>query len=304
MFIMGLLMQEIDCAICGAKTAKKLLYKANFKKRDINNKTFSARRLSDNVHYQINKCAVCGLVFSSPILSPFEIESLYKESYFDYDCQAKYLKDTYFEYLEKKLRKFSGKEKILDVGAGNGFFLEKLWEKGYKNVYGLEPSKDAISKAAKYLRGRIRASILREGIFKNNNFGIVTCFHTLDHVVDPNKFIKICHQLLKKSGLAYFVVHDTQGLSVRLLGEKSPIFDIEHIYLFNKNTLEKIFLKNGFRKVEVFEVKNKYPLSYWCSALPLPHLIKKIILVLLKVTRLGNLPIKIGAGNIGIIASK
>lgn len=297
-------MQDIDCAICGTKTKKKLLYKANFKQKDINSKTFSARRQADNVHYQINRCEKCELIFSSPIFPPTEIESLYKESYFNYECQAQYLKDTYFEYLEGKLKRFDTREKLLDVGAGNGFFLEKLWEKGYKNVYGLEPSKDAISKAANYLRHRIKPSILREGIFENNNFGLIACFHTLDHVVNPNKFIKTCYRLLKKDGFAYFVVHDTGGLSVKLLGEKSPIFDIEHIYLFDKNTLEKIFLKNGFRNIEVFEIKNKYPLNYWSGALPLPQLIRKFILVLLKISRLGSVPIKIGAGNIGIFAFK
>ena len=102
----------------------------------------------------------------------------------------------------------------------------------------------------------------------------------------------------------FFIVHDTDGLSVKLFKEKSPIFDIEHIYLFNKDNLRRIFQKNGFRKTQVFNVRNKYPLSYWLRMAPVPKLLKKPTLKLAKITKIGDITFKISAGNIGIIAYK
>ena len=59
------------------------------------------------------------------------------------------------------------------------------------------------------------------------------------------------------------VTHDTQGLSVKLFGERSPIFDIEHIFLFNKKTIAALFKRATFKLVNVKNLVNTYPLSYW-----------------------------------------
>src|SRR5258708_1364252 len=108
-------------------------------------------------------------------------------------------------------------------------------------------------------------------------FDIICCFHTLDHIVNPNLFLANTYVLLKKGGKIVFIVHDTDGLSVRLFGEKSPIFDIEHIYLFNKNSLGRLFKKNHFIVDEIFSVKNTYPLTYWLRMSPIPKLVKHIL---------------------------
>jgi len=245
------------------------------------------------------------LFFSNPILEADKILSLYKKSDFSYQIESDYLKETYSLYLRKILdRKEIGKLKLLDIGCGNGFFLEKARSLGIKEVYGVEPSKPAVRKAPKWLQGRIKIDVLHKDLFRNSFFDVICCFHTLDHVVDPNFFLKETFNLLKNGGEALFIVHDTGGLSVRVLGERSPIFDIEHIYLFNKNTLAKIFKKNGFKVVEVFEVQNTYPFFYWYRMFPLPNLIKRFGLKVLEYTKIGFIPISLKAGNIGIVAKK
>lgn len=295
-------MKFLKCAICenGQKLEEK--YKANFDIVAVNEQTFSARRTTDNVHYQINECKNCGLIFSSPILEDHKIESFYAKSKFNYSQEAEYLKDTYRFYFEKYILKKKKNLKVLDVGCGNGFFLDAIKSAGLTDLYGVEPSADAVKKAPQYLKKRIKIGVLKEKLYPQSFFDSVCCLHTLDHVVDPNKFIKTVRKILKKNGTIFFIVHDTDGMSVKLFKEKSPIFDIEHIYLFNKDNLRKIFLKNGFRKARVFNVKNKYPLSYWLRMSPIPKLIKKPIINFAKITKIGNIPLEISAGNIGIIA--
>ena len=122
--------------------------------------------------------------------------------------------------------------------------------------------------------------------------------------LDPNEFLQIVYGMLKKRGRILFILHDTNGLSVKVLGEKSPIFDIEHIYLFNRDNLANLFQKNGFKVVSTFSVKNTYPLFYWTRMFPLPPMIKKTLLTMFKITNLEDTPIALNAGNIGIIAEK
>lgn len=193
---------------------------------------------------------------------------------------------------------------LLDIGCGNGFFLNEVTKMGIKSVYGIEPSLASVNLAPKKIKKNIKISVLKPNLFKKEFFDIICCFHTLDHVTSPNSFLKICFKLLKKKGIVLFIVHNTEGLSVKLFGEKSAIFDIEHIYLFNPKNLRTIFSQNGFKVIRVFNVKNRYPLSYWFRMTPLPKTIKFIFLGLLYKTGLGKIPLNLSPGNIGIIAEK
>lgn len=298
-------MLSIQCALCGKKQKLKELYKESLNLQKINSGTFSARRTPDRMHYRFVKCFNCGLIFSSPIFLPEKISKLYKNSTFDYSLESSYLKKTYGYYLQTLLTNII-KEKavMLDIGCGNGFFLEEAKSMGIGSVYGIEPGKASVKKAPKWLQKNIKIGLFEEKVYKNNTFDIICCFHTLDHIVDPNKFLQDVYASLKNNGRALFIVHDTNGLSVKLFGERSPIFDIEHIYLFNKQNLSGLFRKNKFRIIETFNVKNNYPLIYWLRMTPLPLKIKEFLLVFIKKTRLSNLPISLNAGNIGIIVKK
>jgi SAM-dependent methyltransferase len=293
---------EIHCAICALRERKVQLFPSNIVDSKINVQTFSARRIPDKIHYRVVICKRCGLLFSDPIFPKYEIDKFYRGSKFDYEVESNYLKKTYGYYF-KKIITSSKDLRLLDIGCGNGFFLEEAADMGIKEVFGVEPGKASVKKAPLWLRKRIKVDIFKPKLFKKRSFDLITCFQTFDHITNPKSFLKEARNLLKTGGKTLFIQHDTGGLSVKLLGERSPIFDIEHIYLFNKKTLKKIFEQNGFRVIEVFDVKNRYPLSYWVRMLPFPKVIKPPILLFLNITRLGILPIAIKAGNIGIIAT-
>ena len=109
---------------------------------------------------------------------------------------------------------------------------------------------------------------------------------------------------MKRNGKIFFIVHNTNGLSVKLLKEKSPIFDIEHIYLFNSKNLKQIFEQNKFNDSLVLDVKNTYPIRYWLKLFPLNIFLKNKLIKLLELLKLDLITVKLNAGNIGIVASK
>lgn len=296
-------MQNVICAICKNNKNTKVLYKENFNFSKINNKTFSARRIPDRTHYRFVKCLKCGLVFSDPIFPASKIEKFYKGSDFNYRKESEYLRKVYYRYFQH-MNIINKKIQILEIGCGNGFFLDELYKHGYKNVYGIEPGRKSVSKAPESIKKNIEVNIFNANLFRNKKFDLILCFHTLDHLINLNEFIENVNELLKKNGKIFFIVHNTNGLSVKLLGEKSPIFDIEHIYLFNEKSLKRFFEKNGFKNTKVFNIVNKYPLSYWVRLFPFSFFVKEFILRFISLTRIGNLSISLSAGNIGIFAGK
>lgn len=297
-------MRIIQCAICKTNKNTSVLFPETMDFKTIDADIFSARRIPDQVHYQLLQCHRCGLIFSSPILSENALKKLYRESKLTYDNEIDSLKITYGNYLKKTLKYAHKNPKLLEVGGGNGFFLEQAKDVGVEDVSGVEPSQHAVDQARSDIKKKMVVDFFPSKKIKPASKDIICVFQTLDHITDPNSFLKACHKTLKKDGLVLTILHDTQGLSVKLLKEKSPIFDIEHIFLFNRQTLKKIFEQNGFQAVEVFAVQNTFPIRYWIRMFPLPLQVKQLLISLLKMIGLDGFLITLGAGNIGIIAKK
>jgi len=297
-------MIDINCAICGKEQRTKILYPASFKESDLSSHVYSARRLPDRVHYRILRCMNCGLIFSSPILPDSKIASLYKGSFCSYDEQVPYTTKTYLDLFKKINKNIPKDPRVLDIGCGNGFFLDGLTKIGINRVYGVEPSSKMANEAPKEFRKNIKIDVFKKDLFPKNYFDAVCCFHTLDHVVDPNEFIQTTWDILLPGGYALFVVHNTGSLFAKIFGEKWPIFDIEHIYLFNNSTLDSLFLKHKFRNIKTFNVNNVYPLSYYAKMSPFSMDTKNMLKNIINKFRISHLKLPLPSGNIGIIAQK
>jgi len=289
------------CAICEAHTNAEILYTANFDAAHLNAEVFSARRLPDRIHYQMVRCQTCGLVRSDPIAQPELIAKLYHASAFTYTAEIESLKTTYGRCLAQV---GTGGGALLEVGCGNGFFLEVAQQMGYADVWGVEPSADAVAKAPPAVTGRIKQDIFRAGLFAAEQFDTVCFFQVLDHFPDPNAVLAETLRILKPGGKVLAVNHDVLALQVRLLGRRSPIIDIEHTYLYSKATQRRLFEKHGFAVLDSFDVTNKYPLHYWMQLFPLPTGLKKALIWLAKTLQIGKLPLALKVGNQGLIAQK
>lgn len=290
------------CPICKNEGNYKIIYKANFKTSLINKLTFSARRLPDGIHYQIVKCKLDNLVRSTPIIDPSKISSFYQESLMNYDENIACLKQTYLDVVKPILTGLNYDDKILEIGCGNGFLLEELYQLGFKNVFGLELSKDAINKAKSGIKEKIKLGTLNKNSFKSNQFSLILIFQTFDHIIDTNLFLQNCHKILKKGGIICIYNHNINSFSARFLREKSPIIDIEHTFFFSPKTLSILLKKNRFTVTKSFLPLNWLTIKQLIWLLPLPKVVKDR-LICLKSNWLG-LKLHLPLGNLCVIAIK
>jgi len=290
------------CPICGSKKNFKVLYKTNFSLDDLNDTIFSARRIPDKIHYQLVKCKNDGLVRSNPIADHSVLEVLYKKSKFTYQDETDNLTNTYYQALQKVLKNIDKNSKILEIGCGNGFVLKKLYQHGYKNIYGIEPSIDAKNNADKKIANNIITDILKPKLFHKKSFDFIFFFQTFDHIPNPNEFLKLCYSLLKKGGYILSFNHNINSFSSKILKEKSPIIDIEHTYLYNPQTMKLIFENNKFHTVTTFSPNNIVSLRHLVWLFPLTIKLKKKLLE--SKHKVLNKIIKIKLGNICYIGQK
>jgi SAM-dependent methyltransferase len=292
---------DTSCVLCGNKNNYSVLYKKNIPPGSFSKKVFSARRTPDKIHYRMVKCNNDGQVRSHPIIKPSVLYSLYRKSGFTYQDEIPNLTATYVKALLPTLKKLGKKARVLEVGCGNGFVLSELYKRGYKNVFGIDPSIDAKDAASTIIKKRIQLGILHNRSYKKESFNLICLFQTLDHIPNPAAFIKLCKSYLAPGGYLIAFNHDVESFSARLLGERSPIIDIEHIYLFSKKTVQVLFENSGFLVSKVYSPWNTLSLSHLIHLLPLPKAFKRIGQ---SFKRLTSLSISIPLGNLCIIAQK
>lgn len=292
------------CAICGPGTPTEEVYPANFSAADLNERTFSARRLPDRLHYRLVRCAGCGLVRSDPIAADPLLESLYGQSRFTYQEETANLSRSYARYL-RRLQGLGGRrEALLEIGCGNGFLLEAALKLGYRSVAGVEPSVDAVAQAPPRIAGRITLGTMRPGLFRPVSFDVVCMFQVLDHLAQPVEILRECRELLREGGLFLCLNHDVSAPSARALGEKSPIYDIEHTYLYNRRTVSRLLAQAGFEVVEVNPAYSLVSLQHLLWLAPMAKSLKRALGAAVRRTRLGRLSLTVPLGNLYAVARK
>jgi SAM-dependent methyltransferase len=297
-------LRPTTCAICGTPGAAEELYPATFDADAFNAQIFSARRLPDRIHYRVVRCSNCGLVRSDPVASGDALAALYERSQFDYAAEVPTLQRTYRRYFRKARALAPRLDAVLEVGAGNGFFLEVVRAEGVATVKGVEPSTAAIAAARADIQPHLVADILRAGLFPPATFDLVCAFQVLDHVPDPLDFLRQCHALLRHGGLVLFVVHDVESWSAKLMRERSPIIDIEHTYLYSRKTIGALLERAGFEVAEAGAAVNTLTLTHLLHLMPIPRALKSVAGAILKFTRLGRLPLLLPLGNLYAIGRK
>lgn len=206
--------------------------------------------LGENVklpkEYDIVACINCGFTFA-------DTESLqddYNEYYASDNCYAydgeiksssmlqsvKHTTDFFQKYVGKC-------EKILDIGCGSGDFLMALKEKGYENLFGIDPSQDSVDRL---VNAGIRG--IKKNIFDvwedGEMFDVIVSTCVLEHIRDLDGFLRISLSHLKDNGKIFIVVPAVEGFE-KYYQSKANYFNHEHINYFSKISLANILGEHG-----------------------------------------------------------
>lgn len=292
------------CPICGSSDTGTVFAEANFELDRLDSFAFASRKTPEYMHYRLIDCPGCDLLYANPLPREDYLAKGYGEAAYDSGVEAHYAAVTYAGTLLSFIERLPDRHGALDIGTGDGAFLECLLEQGFDGVVGVEPSRAPIAAAREDVRPLIREGIFRGNDFAPESFSLVTCFQTLEHLNDPLKMTREVWELLKPGGAAFFICHNRRALSARLLGRKSPIFDIEHLQLFSPRSARYLLEQTGFTNVGVMAIVNRYPLRYWLRLLPLPEDAKRSLIATLDRMGVGGWSLSVPVGNIAVVGYK
>jgi len=138
---------------------------------------------------------------------------------------------------------------LLDVGCGNGDFLQKAKFCGW-NVFGIDPDPEATSIGLKLGLNVGQGGIERfDG--EQNLFDVITLSHVIEHVHDPVAVLKACCRLLKPGGQLYLETPNVDSFGhfdykKNWRGLEPP----RHLFLFNSNSLILALATAGFTTIK------------------------------------------------------
>jgi SAM-dependent methyltransferase len=290
-----------SCPVCGSREAREL-FPAHVDYARLDGFAYASRKRPEYMHFRLVLCEACDLLYASPAPARAALEQAYDVAAFDASEESRYAAQTYAGFLPEICRSLPDRAGALDIGTGDGAFLSQLVAQGFTEVQGVEPSAAPIAAAEPALRERIRHAPFRAEDFQAEQFRLVTCFQTLEHVFDPLQLCREALRITKRGGAFFIVCHNRRALLARMLGRRSPIFDIEHLQLFSPESVRRLLGRAGFQRVDVHRVVNRYPASYWARLLPVPARAKDALLGALAATGLGRRTVAAPVGNLAAIA--
>ena len=133
---------------------------------------------------------------------------------------------------------------ILDIGAGTGDMLVAARQAGFRTA-GVEPNAQARELA---LQKRVS---LQTKIKFQDKFQIITLWHVLEHLRNPNEQIKKIKDCLEDKGTLFIAVPNFNSYDAKYYQEHWAGYDVpRHIWHFSRSAIKKLFEEHEMTLVE------------------------------------------------------
>ena len=289
---------ERVCPVCAATDRSTLYADARFDPGRLDGMSFSSRKAPEGMHLRLLECGRCDILYASPLPVTDDLTSAYREADYDSQREARFAAETYARVLAGIVPDLPSRRGAVDIGAGDGAFMERLAAAGFEDIVGFEPSRSAIASARADVKPQIRPEPFDDSQLAPGAYSLVSCLQTIEHVPDPLGLCRSAAALLEPGGAMLIVCHNRKALTAKVLRHRSPIFDIEHLQLFSPDGVRALLGRAGFERITVNRLVNRYPLGYWLRLAPGPAGVKAATAAALGRVRLDGLPLSVPAGNL------
>jgi len=140
-----------------------------------------------------------------------------------------------------------GKGRVLDIGCGSGQFLARLVRSGHE-CHGTELSAETGRRAGLIPGLRLHTGELERDRFPKGSFDLISIWHVLEHLPEPDRILGFCHDWLSDGGALMVAVPNIDSLQATLFrGSWFHLDPPRHLHHFGRASLERALSAAGFR---------------------------------------------------------
>jgi SAM-dependent methyltransferase len=229
------------CQVCGGKDLREFLQLRDF--------------FLSQEEFTLLKCLNCGLLHTTPRPAMEKVGSYYNsEDYTSHNSTKLSLKNILYRQarnyaLSRKLKmiaKYVLPGKMLDIGSGTGEFLNFCKKSGWETM-GVEPNKAVREFSISNYGLKILDSetSLRTG---NDSFDVISMWHVLEHLENPEEQFELNNGLLKENGLLVVALPNYESWDAQHYGKFWAAYDVpRHLFHFTEKSVLTLAQKTGFK---------------------------------------------------------
>jgi SAM-dependent methyltransferase len=205
----------------------------------------------------LHRCGSCGLLFD-PDRSPGVLQALYTDAYFeDRDRGAALLDDERSRRHEARLRvdwvhRHRQDGRLLEIGAGAGYFLAEAAARSAFSVSGIEPAERVAAESARRFSVDVTAGFVEDAVLPGHAYDLVCGWHVLEHLSAPAGTLDRLRGALRPGGLLFVEVPNVAGVTATAQGASWPALDPQHhVAHYGPRSLRALLERSGFRVLEL-----------------------------------------------------
>lgn len=213
--------------------------------------------------FKIHHCRSCHVRFTNPQPQKTSIGKYYKsDEYISHsDSRTGFVNKLYHRVRSISIRKkykliagYKPKGALLDIGCGTGHLLSHFKKNGW-DTKGIEPNENARNYAIKNFQLDVEEENLLNEI-ENRNFDVVSMWHVLEHVHNPNMRMELVCNILKDDGIAVVALPNPGAYDAKYYREWWAAWDVpRHLYHFSRKAFRNLAENTGFKIVAEHPMK-------------------------------------------------
>ncbi len=230
------------CPICASEKAEQLFIKWGFK---------------------YVQCPTCQHVYVKNALNEKTLLGLYETSPTDKIDRSARTTNLYQQYWQKMYDKYLSlfkeldikNNRLFDIGAGSGLFLDYAKKHTTFELYGSEFAEDT----KEFIESIVGADHfyyqqkLEDTDFGDLKFGFLTLWGVLEHVYHPKEVLAKCADILDPEGSIIALVPNFKSRAIQILGISTPTLNPRgHVQNFSIESMEYLCKNVGLKIADVF----------------------------------------------------
>ena len=187
----------------------------------------------------LQRCDKCSGISTIQRPTEDELTSFYQDELLRSNYFSPITAKRYHSLLDS-FEKYRQTNKKLDIGAGQGYFLEIAKERGWE-VFGTEFSEECINNAKKKDLNLYQGNV-KDAQFPKDQFDVIVCIEVIEHLINPRETTDEMYRITRKGGAVYITTPNFNAIHRYRLKEQYDVITYPtHLSYFTNKSIKALF---------------------------------------------------------------